>query len=174
LRDFRQVASLFPSSRYTIRSVLKHVSPNASVVVEYGPGTGNVTKGILKHLGSSGRVISVELNPRFLPGLAEIPDRRLEVVQGSVLAVLPSIRARIPQGADAVISGIPFSMIPSDEREKIVQETRKALKPGGCFIAYQNSRLLVPIFERYFDSVSTQFEARNIFPYFIIVGRVKV
>ncbi len=166
------MASLFPSSRYTIRSVLAHVHPRAEAIVEYGPGTGNFTRAILRHLGESGRVFCVELNAEFVPNLRRIADSRLQIVEGSVLAVLPSIRASLPQGADAVISGIPFSLIPEDEREKIVRETRNALKPGGCFIAYQNSRLLVPLFERYFDTVSTQFEPRNVFPYFIMVGRV--
>jgi phospholipid N-methyltransferase len=172
LRDFRHVASLFPSSRFSIRSVLTHIPPDAQAVVEYGPGTGNFTRGLLRHLGASSQLICVELNPEFVPGLRQIEDPRLQVVEGSVLAVLPSIRACLPKGVDAVISGIPFSLIPADEREKIIEETRNALRPGGCFIAYQNSRLLVPLFERYFDSVSTQFEARNVFPYFIMVGRV--
>jgi phospholipid N-methyltransferase len=77
-----------------------------------------------------------------------------------------------PQGADAIISGIPFSLIPADEREAIVSQTRQALRPGGCFIAYQNSRLLVPLIRRHFDSVTTVFEPRNLFPYFIMIGRI--
>ncbi len=172
VRDFRHVASLFPSSRYAIRSVLKQISVDSEIAIEYGPGTGVFTHALLKHLAPSSHLYCIEINPGFIAQLRKTKDPRLTLVEGSVLAVLPSVRARCPQGADVVLSGIPFTVIPSDERERIVEETRKALRSGGKFIIYQNSRLMVSLFRKYFASVTVKFEPRNVFPYFIITGNV--
>lgn len=174
LRDFRHVASIFPSTRFAIARIVAFVDPSAVAVVEYGAGTGNVTRGILQHLGKNARVIGVELNPSFSAHLKkDIQDPRFTVSQGSVLAVLPSVRALLPQGASAVVSGIPFSLIPSDEREEIVAQTRKLLNENGRFIVYQNSRLMMPVLRRHFAKVECHLELRNIFPYFIMVAHAK-
>lgn len=173
VRDFRNVASIFPSSSYSARAVLKQLPTSIRFVVEYGGGTGNITRETLKRLAEDATLATIELNPRFVEILKTIGDPRLRVIQGDVLSVLFAEKAFFGSRVDAVISGIPFSMIPPPARHRIVEETRKILRPGGCFIAYQNSKLLVPIFEKCFDSVTTTFEPRNFLPYFIIVGHVR-
>ncbi len=174
VRHFRQMGSLLPSSSYAGRAVARQLPAKTQSLVEYGPGTGNVTRILLSTVSASAKVTAVELSPQFIPILKSIPDARLSVINAGVLESLSEIRARYPEGVDAVVSGIPFSLIPSEDREKIVAETRGLLKPGGRLIAYQNSWHLISIFRRHFDQVSTYIEPRNIPPYFVIVGEVKV
>lgn len=141
------------------------------LIVEYGPGTGNITRALLRKLSFNGKLIAIELNPKFEKMLDQMGDPRLQVRLGGVLEVLPSIAH--DQKVDAVVSGIPFSFFPEEDRETIVIKTRQLLRPGGSFIVYQSTRLLVPLFEKHFDSISVKYEPRNIFPYFIISGTVK-
>jgi phospholipid N-methyltransferase len=171
IRHPKHLGSLFPSSSFVIQRIQKKLPPHASFIVEYGPGTGNITRSLLRSLSFNGMLLAIEVNQKFKPLLESIQDPRLQLRFGGVLAVLPTL-IKNGEKADAVVSGIPFSFLPAEEREKIVQSTRQVLRPGGCFIVYQSSRLLVPLFEKYFDSVSVSYEIRNLFPYFIIVGKV--
>jgi phospholipid N-methyltransferase len=124
----------------------------------------------LEALPPDGKLIGFELSTQFKKNLGQIKDARLSVRYGAVLDLLPQVAVDFPHGADAIISGIPFSLIAESEREALFQATFKALRPGGRFIVYQSSRLLVPTFQRYFSDVTVGYEFRNIFPYFVIDG----
>lgn len=166
----KQLGSLFPSSPFVAQRIRRALPPRPTLMVEYGPGTGIITRALLRQLSFNGKLIAIELNPKFEKMLDEIGDPRLKVRLGGVLQILPSLPKN--EKADAVVSGIPFSFFPAADRAAIVEKTREILRPGGCFIVYQSSRLLVPLFRKHFDSVSVRYEPRNIFPYFIITGRV--
>ena len=85
LRNPREVGSVIPSSRFLIRRVLKagEVS-RARVILELGPGTGVLTREILRAMPPASRLIAVELMPRFARLLRrELDDPRLLVYEGS-------------------------------------------------------------------------------------------
>lgn len=170
LNDFKNVASVLPSSRYAARSVVRHIPTGSAAVVEYGPGTGAITRPLLAHLPPQARLFAIEVNPRFQRLLESMGDPRLLVMRGRAAENLPPIQTAFPEGVDAVVSGIPFSLMPEEVRLSLVQDTHRVLKTGGKFILYQNSRLMVPYFKAQFSKVQVSFEPRNIFPYFIIVG----
>lgn len=172
VRHFREMGSLLPSSSFTGRTVARQLPKDVLALVEYGPGTGNITKALLSAIPAHAKLTAVELNEQFVPMLKQIADPRLSVIRGGVLESITEIRSRYPQGVDVVVSGIPFSLIPRGDREKIIEQTRGLLRPGGRMIAYQNSWHLIPIFRRHFSKVTTRIEPRNFPPYFVIVGEV--
>ncbi len=169
-RDFLRVGTLFPSSRWTGRTIAKQIPKGATCVVEYGPGNGAVTRHLIEHVPFDGRVIGVELNPAFIRSLSAISDRRFQVVQGNVTEWSARLKEWQVQGVDAVICGIPFTFLSSPEREAIVKNTAEGLRPGGRMILYQKTLLMKPVMAKYFSSVSAFLEPRNIFPYFIMVA----
>jgi phospholipid N-methyltransferase len=67
-------------------------------------------------------------------------------------------------GADYIISGIPFSTIPRKERITILRNSWKSLKPGGVFLVYQFSGAVLPSLEEVFGPVHQEFELRNVLP----------
>jgi phosphatidylethanolamine/phosphatidyl-N-methylethanolamine N-methyltransferase len=170
LRDFSHVASLFPSSLCSARAVAKHVEPDFQTVIEYGPGTGVVTKEILRRLSPQSRLIGVEVNQDCLTKLREIPDRRLHLIEGDVRDIVPQISGLAPGGVDAVVTGIPFSLMKPADREFIIENTRERMRKGGKLIAYQNSRAALNVLKSYFHDVDVFFEPRNFLPYFITVA----
>jgi phospholipid N-methyltransferase len=133
----KYVASVTPSSRFAINQICGKIDFQASrIIIEYGPGAGAFTLPLLERMRSDSRLIAIERNRNFFDILGrDISDARLEThcdTAGNVLDILGdsgSIQA------DYIISGIPFSMIP--ERNEILLNTFRALKPGGRFIAYQ-------------------------------------
>jgi phospholipid N-methyltransferase len=171
LGDFLHVAEVFPSSPWACQSVVKHLRSSHKVVVEYGPGNGVVTKQILSRLPKRAKLIAIEVNEHFVPHLQSIEDDRLKVIHGDVLEVSQKLRELAPRGVDAVVSGIPFSFINPSQRANVVRATREALREGGSFILYQNSKKMRPLLNTHFDEVDCYFEPRNIFPYYIMVAK---
>jgi phospholipid N-methyltransferase len=170
LRDFPHVGSLFPSSSFACRAIARHLPAAPRVVVEYGPGSGVVTRELLTRLPHSARLIAFEINAEFAALLRLVSDQRLHINQEDIVEASGRLREWAPDGVDAVISGIPFSFLSKAARERVVLNTRDALKDGGRFIVYQNSRKMTRPLEACFTRVSCRFELRNIFPYFIMVA----
>ncbi len=133
------VASVAPTSAAGVARVLNKMqfSPG-QVIVEYGPGGGVFTKALLKKMTSDSRLIAIEQNQNFVDSLTgELSDPRLEIIQGSAEDVLTYLQERGIEGADYILSGIPFSLFPVDLKDRILNNTREALTPEGRFFVYQ-------------------------------------
>jgi len=170
LNDYVRVGTFFPSTKFASRRVARWLPENTQVVVEYGAGTGNVTRELLKRLPINGRLITVEQNPEFIERLRKIGDPRLEVIHGDVLEVSKRLPTIDPRGVDAVVSGIPFCFMKDQSCDTVVLSTRKALKATGRFIVYQNSVKIGEVLKNHFPRVKRFFEPRNFLPYFIFVA----
>lgn len=162
----KMLGSIVPSSRFLIEEVLGRVDfARAKVIVEYGPGVGTFTAEILRRMRSDARVVAIEMNREFAAYLrTELSDPRLIVVQGSAADVQRILREHGLGSADYIISGIPFSTMPREVREAVLQASRDALAPDGAFLVYQFSSRVRPELERVFGSVSRRFEPLNILP----------
>ena len=160
------VGALFPSSRTTINAMLKNVDwANAGLVVEYGPGIGTFTRPILSRLPANAKLIAIDTNAHFIDYLnEEISDPRLQAVLGSAADVEKIVRKAGYDGADVVISGLPFSSLPDPLAREIVEASYRVMRPGGAFLTYQyrlNARRLT---EQVFDRVDKKVTWANIPP----------
>jgi phospholipid N-methyltransferase len=148
------VGSIVPSSPFLIRSMLSQVPwPRVRVVVEYGPGTGNVTREILARLSPGATLLSLEMNEEFVRELRRrLPDPRLHVVHESAARVRAVLQRFGFSATDSIISSLPFANMPISLRSEILWESSQALAPDAAMVLYQYSpRLestLGPIFER--------------------------
>jgi phospholipid N-methyltransferase len=160
------VGSIIPSSRQCIEKMLAPVDwANTKLFVEYGPGVGTFTRPILERLAPDATLVTIDTNPDFCDYLKRsISDSRLQIVQGSAVAV-GEILAELGFGqADYVISGLPFSTLPPGIGPAIAKATAEALKPGGAFLVYQFRPRVRDIIEPYFDRVDQAFELINVPP----------
>jgi phospholipid N-methyltransferase len=162
----RMLGSIIPSSRFLVHDLMRQVDwKRAKVLVEYGPGVGNITTEVLRRMSPDARMVVFETNDDFVGFLRDaIPDARLTVVHGSA-ADVGRVLAELGLGqADYVISGIPFSTMPREVGEAIVRSTREALRPGGRFLVYQFSREVLRFLRREFEEIREAFEPLNILP----------
>ena len=162
----QMLGSVIPSSPFLVNQLLARFDwERASVVVEYGPGIGNITCEILKRMRPDAVLVAIELNPDFVRFLREeIDDPRLRVVEGSALDIRETLaRLNLPM-ADYVISGIPFSTLPDQSRSDILRESREMLRSDGAMLVYQFRRTVLPHLKRHFGSVQEDFAFLNILP----------
>jgi phospholipid N-methyltransferase len=161
----RMLGSIIPSSRFLIERVLRQVDwQRARVIVEYGPGVGTFTSEILRRMRPDALLVVLETNPEFVEFLREsIPDRRLRVVHGSAAEVGEVLAREGEAHADYVISGIPFTTLPSQVRQDVLRHTHDVLKPDGVFLVYQFSPKVLGYLQPFFR-VTRSFEPWNILP----------
>jgi phospholipid N-methyltransferase len=160
------LGSAIPSSRYLINRILDRIDWAAvKTAVEYGPGVGTFTRPMLSRMSPHARLLAIELNHDFSLMLSEeITDARLLVQHGSAADVNCWITAKSLPPADLIISGIPYTVLPQENRNYILKQSRNALRSDGVFAVYQYTRAVLPDLQSVFSSVEEDFELINILP----------
>ncbi|MEU1276276.1 methyltransferase domain-containing protein [Streptomyces sp. NPDC005799] len=105
----------------------------ARLVVELGPGTGVFTEAVLRRIPPAARLVAIELNADLADRLAATHrDGRLSVVHGAAADL-----AEFADGpVDAVVSGLPWTVMPARTREHTLDVVAKSLAPGGRFTTF--------------------------------------
>jgi phospholipid N-methyltransferase len=160
------LGSIVPSSRFLIKQLLEPINwGRARVIVEYGPGVGGITAELLRHMRPDATLVAIEMNPDFVRYLRDsFTDQRLQVVEGSAESVDDILLRFGHRRANYIISGIPFSTIPAEVRERILRKTCDVLEPGVAFLVYQFSTRVLQDLKRIFGYVARRFEPLNVLP----------
>ncbi len=160
------VGSVIPSSKMLIDKMLDPVDwKNTKLFVEYGPGVGTFTEHVLRRLSPDATLIAIDTNADFIDYLdRKFADSRLVAVTGSAADVSGIMADCGFEEADYVLSGLPFSTLPSGIGPKIAEATADALRPGGAFLVYQFSPKVRDFIAPHFDRIDKGFEWRNIPP----------
>ncbi|KAB7647730.1 class I SAM-dependent methyltransferase [Polymorphobacter fuscus] len=173
LANPRRVGSVIPSSPRLVKRLLGHTDwQKIRVAVEYGPGTGCVTRALLARLGPDARLFAFEINGQFVDYLRrEITDPRLTVVAASAETVGAALAAAGIDHADIAVSSLPFSIMPVAVRQAIVHATADILAPGARLVGYQYSTTWLRELRHVFRHVTVQLEPRNWPPAFVFTAR---
>ncbi|MCC5925714.1 MAG: hypothetical protein JJU41_04055 [Bacteroidetes bacterium] len=168
LKD-KNVASVTPTSANVVNKICDRMDFSRDVVViEYGAGTGVFTFEMMKRMSSGSRLLAFETNSDLAAMLRKHADERMIISEESAeLVTQVREQADLPL-ADYVLSGIPFSFLKSDIREKLVVKTKENLKNGGHFMAYQASWLMKDTIENVFGNLDTESYLFNIPPMFLM------
>ena len=162
----RRVGSLVPSSPFLANKMLSEIDFSlARNVVEFGSGTGAITRHVLSKMDKQATLYCFETNPRFVQGLRKIKDNRVRVVQDSA----EKIASYVPS-ADVVISGLPLAVMPCHVNERILDGIHKVLGQQGVFVQFQYSLHSRAELCKHFD-VDLRFTLLNIPPAFVYVCR---
>lgn len=169
--DDKGVAAVTPSSKFLVDRVLKAMDLRGPrVVVEYGAADGVITRRLLELLSKDSTLIAFELNDKLYEGLRMIKDPRLTTKHGDVRNVDKLLKEMGIDGADVIVSGIPFAFLSGRGRHELLTKTSDLLKPNGRFVAYQVTTHLIPLLKDYFKHVKIQFEIRNLPPHFVFTA----
>lgn len=106
-------------------------------MVELGPGTGSATTAIEYRLAGRGRHVAIEIDPGLATYL-RAQHSSVEVLVGDAVELERLFAEHRVAAVDAVISGLPWSLIEADAQWTIIDATARSLGPGGCFttVAY--------------------------------------
>ena len=166
LKHPRRTGSIVPSSPFLAKNLLAQIDwQRTHTIVEYGPGTGNITREILKRMPSTARLIAIEANDEFVGILRRsINDPRLRVVAASAAQVTQILHELGFPGADYIVSSLPLTSMPSELRTEILVASVRALHPAGSFATYQYSPAVAAELEPVFGQIERGFTLLNIPP----------
>ncbi|GAA2809369.1 class I SAM-dependent methyltransferase [Saccharopolyspora taberi] len=135
VRNPRMVGAATPTSAAVAATVAQVVPTTGTpVVVELGPGTGSLSNGIRERLPAGARHIGIELGADLAEHLREHKPW-MEVIHGNAGDLLSLLDERGIGKVDAVISSIPWSLLPDEEQDHILKQTTEALAPNAAFTA---------------------------------------
>jgi len=155
----RQIGTFTQSSKPLAKKMAEQIH-GSTKVVEFGAGTGSVTKEILKHMPKNGRLTCFEINPKLCKHLEEINDSRLVVINDDAKNCEQYI-----DDLECIVSGLPLALFEKPMKEEILAISRKSQR----YIQLQYTPLLSKKMKRYFPSVKMKFVPRNFPPAFIYV-----
>jgi phosphatidylethanolamine/phosphatidyl-N-methylethanolamine N-methyltransferase len=175
-RNFREIGSILPDSTACLNSLLKHVPfESADLIIEFGAGSGTVTREIILRKRRETVFISFEKNHTFCKRL--LNDLGRENVYFSHADVFDSVKALAarmsnPDGrVDCIISTLPCSCLDFEALVKNV--VLPLLKQGGSFIQYMHVVSLLkgfrlkPLLQKHFNLIDLRFVLFNLPPVLI-------
>lgn len=132
-RNPRAIGAISPASAALAEGMAAQVDfSTPGRVLELGPGTGAVTRALIRRGLGPDRVLAVEADATFARMLrARFPG--LDVVEGD------ATNARKIEGMgpfNAIISSLPLLNFPVHERAALVSELLKLVPPGAPFVQY--------------------------------------
>lgn len=172
LKNWKEVGSITPSSGFLAKKMLKSIDfSSVDTIVELGPGTGVFTREILSRMKPDSKLLALETNDEFVERLNNIIDDRFTVLKVSAKNLSVFLKG---EKVDVIVSGIPFSVMKKEIKEKMLYEIKENLKIGGMFIQFQYSLDLRKLLNKIFNNnVKLSFVPFNIPPAFIYTCEVK-
>lgn len=136
LRNPKRIGALTASSRALSRRIVSSIDlSTASVILEYGPGTGAFTSRILREKAPDARLWAIENNRR----LAEKFRRRFpnvilfEETAENAPDIVQDMGAR---KVDCVVSGLPWATFDAPLQDRLLDATLEILREGGTFVTF--------------------------------------
>lgn len=172
----RAIGAVAPSGKKLSKKMMKPIDfDSAEVIVEYGPGTGSFTKELVAGKRPETVLILIEQNDSFCRLLQEKykNEPNVHLVHGSAADVNVYLRAYGFKKADYIVSGLPFTSLPTDISDSILEATKIALGDSGEFITFQYSHVKAAFFEHYLRITDTLQEIRNLPPAYVFVMKNK-
>lgn len=172
LRDPLTIGSIMADSGQCVNTLLKNVPfDTARVVLEFGSGSGAVTKELVERKTKETFLITFEKNPHFYQALKKNTIGPNVILSGGdVLRAGRFLHFHgIQKGeVDCIVSTLPCSNM---DYSTILQESViPLLKPGGLFVQYMHvlSYLkgfsVASILKKYFSHIEVEFVPFNIPP----------
>ena len=136
LRHPTQVGAIAPSSPGLVDAMLDWFDwDSLRTVVEFGPGTGVFTEGIVDRLHGDARFFAIERSAE----LAEVTRKRCpsaKVYQDSVVNVAELCRRESIESVDAIVCGLPWASFSQSLQEEIMDSMLGVLSPHARFATF--------------------------------------
>jgi len=161
LRHPKQLGTVVQSGRTLAVKMAEEIDGSVHVV-EFGAGTGPVTREILRRLPRNACLTSFEINQDFCRCLERIEDPRLQVVNDDAVHC-----ERYVDQPDCIVSGLPLTLFDSKAREAILAIAGRS----GHFIQLQYTTAVGRDLRRHFSEVRLKFVPLNFPPAFVYVCR---
>ncbi len=174
LKKPKEIASILPSSKSLIKNMIKPVDfENSEYIVELGAGNGCVTKQILENMSINNKLVTFEINQKFIKELKKleniVDDGRFRIVNDSAEKLEEYLIEHRIDKVDYFISGLPLIAMKKEIRDSILKQILKYLSDDGRYIQMQYSLTSLKEFKEMFNGVKLNFTFMNLPPAFVYI-----
>jgi phospholipid N-methyltransferase len=136
LKNPKHIGAIAPSSRALSRRIVSDIGiESASVILEYGPGTGVFTRQILKAKSPGAVFAAIERNELLAAGFRrEFPG--VPLYEDSAENAPGIVRDLGADKVDCVISGLPWAAFDDGLQDRLIEATLEVLREGGTFVTF--------------------------------------
>ncbi|MEI6304700.1 MAG: hypothetical protein WCP09_01635 [Candidatus Taylorbacteria bacterium] len=183
LKKFKTQGSLFPSTSALGKMMIKPiVMKPGMIIVEFGAGTGSITKELIPRLRYGATFLVFENNKVLAEKLRDDLVPYIEATKSHSKVILieddaANLRAHLDRLglplADYVISGLPIGNFKRHERQKIFDAINEGMKEDGIYVQFQYLLASFLHVRRVFDAKVIGYEVRNVPPAFVYVCKKK-
>lgn len=169
VKGFVKQGSLFPSSLFLTRQMLKPINPTKGIIaIELGAGSGAFTLELLKKIPVDGKLIIFEINKNLADYLKEkVTDSRCLIIQDDACNIRKHLRKMNIDEVDYIVSGLPIGNFKRNVRSELLQEIKNSLKQEGVYIQFQYFLANWNQIRKMFDAKIIAYEFRNLPPAFV-------
>lgn len=155
------MGAVLPTSQHVAGAVADLVpSFGSPVVLELGPGTGALSDQIHTRLPEGARHLAMEIDPELVRYLRDAKPW-LEVFEGDAADLGALLESAGVHRVDAVISSIPWTLLPAHKQRELLGRISAVLSPAGVFttVTYvttlwrAQTRAFLAILQETFDEV---------------------
>ena len=149
------VASLVSTSLMSSKKIIQQLNLKpGQIVVEYGPGSGEISELIKQRITPGGKLFLIEQNQKLAEKLSIKfkTENNVYIFNDSAENVASILQTSNIVSVDRILSSIPFSFLTGSVARQIVSTSYKILKPGGLFAIFQMTPLALgvvkPVFKK--------------------------
>lgn len=170
LKQGKDIGAVAPSSKYLVSKMVDPIDfQHVKCIVEFGPGTGSITKELLNRMPADSILLAFEINKEFCVLLQSINDPRLKIISDSAENLETYLKENNLSHVDYIVSSLPMAMIPNGIVKNILHVVKKVLSTKGLFIQYQYSLNAYRKLKNTFKKVELNFTPMNLPPAFVFI-----
>ncbi len=160
-----RTGAILPSSQALVKAMVAPIDfKKAKHIVELGPGTGAITKEILRKMRPDAKLTALEICEEFCTELNKWNDKRLTIIHADAQHLSKHVSK-----ADYIISGLPLVGLPENTHVKILKEIKKVMK--NAYIQFHYSHLGEPYLKKHFKHITRKIAVKNIPPAIVYIMR---
>ncbi|MFB6264281.1 MAG: class I SAM-dependent methyltransferase [Bradymonadaceae bacterium] len=180
LRSPAEVGSIIPSSRYLAEEYVRDFDVEDPAVLELGPGTGPITRVLLRETDDPSRYVGIEQDEEYVDVLREKFSDEAHFYHGSAEEMVDYVDDAGLEEVDLIASALPFATLPQPVQARIYDGLEELMDEGTWFRAVQlahawpapSARKFRRAMNRRFGPFNrSQLVWRNIPPAFVLTWR---
>ncbi len=166
IKNAKGIGSVMPSSPFLARKMVRRVDfKHARVIVEFGAGTGSITKQIMRHRRDQTHFLILEPNRKFAAVLRKrYAQDRVYVIEDYAENLPVYLKKYNLPAADFIISGLPLAAWNREKRTRVTHVAFSSLREGGSFIQFQYSLQSYRRLKELFSKVRISLALMNVPP----------
>lgn len=176
IKSPRNVGAIAASSRQLAEEMIGNVDfENAECIVEYGPGSGVFTEKLIVKKKEDTLLIVFENNQKFCNNLLDIykHKKNVKIINDGAENIKEHLEKFKIKQVDYIVSGLPFTSLPKNISDTILNNTSEILNINGEFITFQYSLVKKSLFTSYFDNIKVKKIMLNMPPAYVLKCRLR-